>query len=122
MTDYDCLGGREAVEGLVDRFVRRAAADMIIGFFFEGKDLERIIRHETELACLQLGGPSVYTGRSLQAVHKPLKINRGQFRRRLAILRTTLREEGVSEAIVERWIAHNQGEEHHVVIARDCVD
>ena len=122
MTDYDRLGGREAVRGLVDRFVRRAATDMIIGFFFDGKDLEKIIRHETELACLQLGGPSVYTGRSLQAAHKPLKINRGQFRRRLAILRTTLREEGVSEAIVERWVDLNQADEHHVVIDRDCVD
>jgi hemoglobin len=122
MTDYDLLGGREAVKGLVDRFVRRAAEDMIIGFFFDGKDLERIIHHETELACLQLGGASVYTGRNLQAAHTPLKINRGQFRRRLAIMRTTLKEEGVPEAIVERWVALNKAEEHHVVVDRDCVD
>lgn len=122
MTDYDTLGGREAVGVLVDRFVRRAAGDMIIGFFFDGKDLGRIIFHETELACLQLGGPSVYTGKSLASAHKPLKINRGQFRRRLAILRTTLNESGVPAEIVARWVQDNQAEEHKIVINRDCLD
>lgn len=122
MTDYDALGGREAVAVLVERFVHRAAKDMIIGFFFDGKDLGRIVFHETELACLQLGGPSVYTGKSLESAHKPLKINRGQFRRRLAILRTTLIESGVAPEIVARWVRLNQAEEHKVVIDRDCVD
>jgi hemoglobin len=122
MSDFETLGGREAIEGLVERFVRRSASDFIIGFFFEGKDLDRIIRHETELACGFLGGPSTYTGRSLEAVHKPLKINRGHFRRRLAILKTTLTEAGVDEEITARWIAHNQGEEERVVVDRDCVD
>lgn len=122
MSDFDQLGGRAAVEELVELFVRRAAEDFIIGFFFEGKDLERIIRHETELACLHLGGESVYTGRSLASAHKPLKINHGQFRRRLAILRTTLTEAGVDQEIVERWVDSNQAEKAKVVINRDCVD
>jgi len=122
MTDYDALGGHSAVAALMEQFVRRAADDFIIGFFFEGRDLERIILHETELACLHLGGQSRYSGRDLSAVHRPLKINRGQFRRRLAILRTTLTESGVQEEIVERWIAHNQALHDQVVIDRDCVE
>ena len=122
MSDFEALGGREGVYALVERFVRRSASDFIVGFFFEGKDLERIIFHETELACMHLGGPSVYTGRSLESAHKPLKINRGHFRRRLAILRTTLVEAGIDEAIIERWLAINQAEESRVVEDRDCVD
>jgi hemoglobin len=122
MSDFEDLGGRVVVGELVERFVRRAAEDFIIGFFFEGKDLERIIKHETELACMHLGGESEYTGRSLESAHKPLKINHGQFRRRLAILRTTLTEAGVAQEIVERWVACNQAEKAKVVINRDCVD
>jgi hemoglobin len=122
MSDFEDLGGRAAVEELMGRFVRRVAEDFIIGFFFEGKDLERIIKHETELACMHLGGPSEYTGRSLESAHKPLKINHGQFRRRLAILRTTLNDAGVAQEIVERWVGSNQDEKAKVVINRDCVD
>jgi len=122
MSDFEALGGRAGVHAIVETFVRRSASDFIVGFFFEGKDLERIIFHETELACLHLGGPSVYTGRSLEAAHRPLKINRGHFRRRMAILRTTLAEAEVDEAIAKRWLDFNQAEEARVVVDRDCMD
>ena len=122
MTDFETLGGREGVERLVRAFVEASARDFIVGFFFEGKDLERIILHETELAVAHLGGPSRYSGKPLRAAHGPLRINRGHFRRRLAILRTILREEGAPEDIVDRWVEANRALESSVVIDRDCVD
>ena len=122
MTDFEALGGREEVERLVRAFVHASSKDFIVGFFFEGKDLERIILHETEMAVAHLGGPSRYSGRPLRAAHGPLKINRGHFRRRLAILRTILRAEGAPEDIIDRWIESNRGLESSVVIDRDCVD
>ena len=122
MTDFETLGGREGVERLVRAFVEASARDFIVGFFFEGKDLERIILHETELAIAHLGGPSRYSGKPLRAAHGPLRINRGHFRRRLAILRTILREEGAPEDIVDRWVEANRALENSVVIDRDCVD
>ena len=122
MTDFEALGGREEVERLVRAFVHASAKDFIVGFFFEGKDLERIILHETEMAVAHLGGPSRYSGRPLRAAHGPLKINRGHFRRRLAILRTILRAEGAPEDVVDRWVESNRALESSVVIDRDCVD
>ena len=122
MTDFETLGGREEVERLVRAFVHASAEDFIVGFFFEGKDLERIIRHETEMAVAHLGGPSRYSGRPLRTAHGPLKINRGHFRRRLAIMRTILLAEGTAEDIVERWLDANRALEGSVVIDRDCVD
>ena len=122
MTDFEAVGGAERGRSLIEVFVRASASDFIVGFFFEGKDLERIVRHETELACAHLGGPSKYTGKPLRAAHGPLRINRGQFRRRLAILRTTLLAEGVDPEIVERWVGANQALQESVVIDRDCVE
>lgn len=122
MTDFEVLGGREVVERMVRAFVTASADDFIVGFFFEGKDLERIIAHETELAISHLGGPSRYTGKPLRQAHGPLRINRGHFRRRLAILRTILTSEGAPEDIVERWVEANRALESSVVIDRDCVD
>lgn len=120
-SDYERLGGAEGLEVLIRAFLGRVFSDMIIGFVFEGRDHERIVRHEIEHAARLLGGPAAYTGRPLGAAHRPLRINQGQFRRRLALLRTTLREHGVDEAIVQRWIAHDQRLLAVITDGSDCL-
>lgn len=119
-TDYERLGGPTGLHRIMSAFVHRVAADFIIGFLFEGKDLDRVVRHEIEHAAGHLGGPSAYTGRPLPKVHKPLGIHRGHFRRRIAVLRAVLREQGVDEDIIERWVAANQSLMASVTIDTDC--
>ena len=120
-SDYERLGGEARIRGLVTAFCRAVFDDFIIGFRFEGKDHARIIDKETEHACRHLGGPERYTGRPVAGVHQPLKINRGQFLRRLAILRTVLEHEGVAPDIMERWIAHDAALEPAITDGTDCV-
>ena len=120
MSDYEALGGREAIAGHVQAFVDRVFDDFIIGFLFVGRDRSRIVLHEVEHACEHLGGPSAYTGRPIAAVHRPLPINRGHFRRRIALLRTVLRERGVPEEIVQRWLQADRRLEEAVVDGTDC--
>jgi truncated hemoglobin YjbI len=120
LTDWERAGG-EGLREVVAEFVRRMAADFVIGFRFEGKDLDRIAHHEYELATAHLGGPAAYGGRSLPQAHRPMRINRGQFRRRLAILRLVLTERGVPQDVVERWIAHDAALEDVIAEPRDCV-
>ena len=119
-SDYERAGG-ERLREVVAEFVRRMAADFVIGFRFEGKDLDRIAHHEFELAAAHLGGPQAYGGRSLPQAHRPMRINRGQFRRRLAVLRTVLREHDVPEDVIERWIAHDEALIDVIAEPRDCV-
>jgi hemoglobin len=121
MTDYERLGGEQALQSLVRTFVSRMAGDFVIGFRFIGKDLDRIAFHEAELAAAHLGGPQAYHGRSLSAVHQPMRLNRGQFDRRLAILATVLREHQVPEDILERWIAHDRALLPAIATTEDCV-
>lgn len=123
MTDgaaLDALGGRAGVDRLVRAFVHRFADDFIIGYLFEGRDLDRIIAHETEHALQHLGAEVVYTGRPLAAVHRPLRINAGHFRRRLAILRTVLAEHGVPDAVIDRWIEADRRLMAAIVDGTDC--
>jgi hemoglobin len=122
LTDYERVGGEGAVKDVVRAFVDRMAADFVIGFRFQGRDLDRITFHEVEHASALLGGPSLYTGRSLGQVHEPLRINRGQFRRRIAILRTVLAEHHVPPEVVDRWVAHDLELEPVVASPRDCLD
>lgn len=121
MTDYDRLGGDERLGPLVRAFVDRMAGDFVIGFRFEGKDLDRIAFHEAQLAAAHLGGPRAYSGRSIGEVHLPMRINRGQFRRRLAVLKTVLHENAVPEDLIERWIAHDAALEPVIADPTDCV-
>ena len=120
-SDVDTLGGEERLRAVVEVFVDRVFSDPIIGFFFEGRDRARIAQHEFELAAAHLGSRRRYAGRPIPAVHQPLRINRGQFRRRLAILRSTLRDQGVPDGIADRWIEHDSKLESAVTIDRDCL-
>jgi len=121
MTDYERIGGRAGLETLIGAFIDRVFDDFIIGFLFIGKDRARIVRHEMEHASAHLGGPSTYSGRPIPAVHRPLRINAGHFRRRLAILRTVLSDHGVDADIIERWVASNQRLESSITDGTDCL-
>ena len=118
---FERVGGPEAVREVIQAFVAEMADDFVIGFLFQGRDLQRVVTHEVEHATRLLGGPSAYTGRPLAAVHGPLRINRGHFRRRLALLRSLLRRRGVEEEVISRWIDHDLRLEPVITDGLDCV-
>jgi hemoglobin len=120
-SDFERLGGEAGLRALVQAFVDRVFSDTIIGFHFAGKDKDRIVEKEIEHARLHLGGGGAYTGREIGAVHQPLKINLGQFRRRLAILRKVLDDAGVEPEVRDRWIAHNQALIDRITSGADCL-
>lgn len=120
-TDLERLGGESAVHAHVKAIVEAFFDDMIIGFQFVGRSRERIMTHESELALRHLGASSTYTGRPIARVHGRLRINRGQFRRRLAIVQTVLADRGVPADIIERWVAHDRALESQIVDGTDCV-
>ncbi|MFT7521424.1 MAG: hemoglobin [Kiritimatiellia bacterium] len=121
MTDYELIGGDVVLERVVRQFVRRFVDDMIIGYLFVGRDYERIVKHEVEHAAGLLGGPSAYSGRPLTTVHRPLRINKGHFRRRLALVRLILRKNSVDEGIIERWIEADERLIDSITTGQDCL-
>jgi hemoglobin len=121
VTDFDRVGGESAVRQVVDRFVDRMAADSVVGFFFDGKDLFRLKAHEYEHAAGALGAAVAYTGRPIAPLHRPLRINAGQFRRRLALLRQEIDRAGIPEDVRERWLAEQRRMQHAITDGTDCV-
>ena len=120
MTDFERIG-EDRLRAVMQDFVGRISQDMVIGFFFANKDLARIADKEFELASTHLGGPHAYTGRPLGRAHGPHRINNGHFRRRLAFLATVLRDHGVDEDIIERWMAHDERMLKLITDGTDCV-
>ena len=122
-TDYERLGGAEGLVRIFESFLDTVMDDFIIGFFFVGKDRQRLLAREVEHASGHLGGPDTDTGRPLDRVHKPLPIDRGHFRCRLALMRKALVAHDVDEDIIERWIEHEASLIDRVVGRDvDCVD
>jgi hemoglobin len=102
---YEMLGGEPALRKVVDRFVDRMFGDMMIGYLFRSVRRERIKDKEFEHAAEHLGAGIVYTGKPLDAAHRPHAIRGGQFMRRLEILKTTLDELEVPAPVKAHWIA-----------------
>jgi hemoglobin len=113
---FDELGGEPVLRRIIDRFVERLFGDLMIGFFFQRADRARIQEKEYEFAAAHLGAPVAYTGRPLEAAHRPHRIFDGQFQRRLTILRETLEEFGVSERVREHFLAHTLSLRERIVV------
>jgi truncated hemoglobin YjbI len=120
MTAFERAGGEDVVRAIVTRFVDRQFDDRIIGFFFAGKDRAAVAAHEYEHAAASLGAPVVYTGRPIPALHRPLRINGGQFRRRLALLKQEIERAGVPADVAEQWLEGQRRMERMITDGTDC--
>jgi truncated hemoglobin YjbI len=118
--DFERVGGEAVVRAVVERFVRRMAGDFVIGFFFAGRDLDRLITHEYEHAAIALGAAVPYTGRPIVPIHRALPINAGHFRRRLALLRQEIDAAGIPGEVRDRWLAHQAALQATLTDGTDC--
>ncbi len=107
-TLFDQLGGEARLREITDVFIDRVFEDRMIGFFFRGTDKRRIKEMEYQLTAAFLGAQVEYRGRSLSEAHAKHPIMGGQFARRLQILRETLEDFAVPQAIQNAWIAHTE--------------
>lgn len=105
-TPFELIGGEPGLRPLVDRFVDRVFADVMIGFLFRNADKARVAAKELELAARHLGADLPYTGRPLREAHAPHPITGGHFDRRKKILEEVLLEAGVPAVVRETWLDH----------------
>jgi hemoglobin len=95
------------VRAVLDDFYERVFADRMIGFFFKGRDKQRLVDTEVSLTLEALGEPGVsYVGRDLRAVHKPLKVMGGHFDRRAQLLKETLKDHAFPPDFARAWLDH----------------
>jgi hemoglobin len=105
---FDLIGG-DALRAVISDFYDRLFPDVMIGFMFEGKNKQQLIQREFEFTAGFLGAPNIaYTGRPIRAAHAQHTIFGGHFERRLQILRETLADHQVPEAVQKAWIEHTQ--------------
>jgi hemoglobin len=73
------LGGRAAVEAVVDDFLGRVARDQTINSGFAVSHVPRVRQRLVELICAGTGGPCTYSGRDMEKAHAGQGITNSQF-------------------------------------------
>lgn len=101
-TDYELIGGEEAVEALVDRLCQLLQEDDQLVDLLGGTDTRQLRRHQALLVSSALGGPEYADGRTLARAHRRRRIGRDAYRKVTSYVVQTLVEIGAKPAIIGR--------------------
>ena len=104
-TLYEELGSEARVIEIVQALYQVFAQDPMIGFFFAGKDLAVIARHQSQFILRAMGARSSYAGKPPAHAHDQLPpILAGHFDRRITLLGEVLPKLGLSAVATKTWI------------------
>lgn len=90
-------GGFTSVGSIVLSFYEKVLDTDELQHYFDGIDMERLVRHQTDFLCMVLGGPASYSGRDLRSAHERLRIIEEDFYTVADLLEETLEEAGVED-------------------------
>ncbi|MBS1958408.1 MAG: hypothetical protein JST80_02960 [Bdellovibrionales bacterium] len=103
-------GGPDKIRSLLFLFYDRMSKDIIIGYFFDGKDLKHIAEMQAQFILNAGNFIPKFEGKGPATAHLDLPpIYRGHFDRRLLILRDILTENNVPSTAIDAWIAFEEG-------------
>ncbi len=94
---YDRLGGKPAIEAVVDTFLGNVAKDARINHFFAGADVPALRGHLVDQVCAAAGGPCTYKGRDMKTVHTGMRVDDAAFGALVEDLVAALKKHGVPE-------------------------
>ncbi len=117
------IGGREVIERVHRRFYTVIFDDEWLGRFFFGKNLEALVKKQTDFLVACFGGPNEYRGETPAIAHMHMFITDEMLDLRESLLRQAIRDEGLSESIIERWMKVEEGFRDAIVKkgADECV-
>jgi hemoglobin len=78
-TLYERLGGRDAVEAVVDEFYDRVLADPQLAPYFADVDMDQQRAHQTAFISAVAGGPAEYDGDDMREAHDHLDLSASDF-------------------------------------------
>lgn len=76
---YERLGGKPAIQAVVDDFIGNVAADKRINGFFANTDIPRLNAMLVNQICEASGGPCKYEGRGMKAAHAGMGVTGAHF-------------------------------------------
>lgn len=95
-SEYDEIGGREAVEAVVEDFYALVLDDDRLAEYFEGYDMEKLYAHQVQFISAVADGPVQYSGADMREAHAHMDIGQSDFDAVAAYLERALSRNGVS--------------------------
>jgi hemoglobin len=95
-TLFERLGRRDGLAAVVADLYDRILGDDELAHFFHGVAVDTVQRHQLDLVTTAVGGPSVFTGRSLHEAHAGLDIQPRHVELVIAHLDAALAHSGVA--------------------------
>lgn len=97
--------GESKIRSILDQFYKEMSQDIIVGFFFDGKDLNHIAHQQHQFLLRAFGARDSYSGLPpSDAHHKLAPILAGHFDRRLILLKEVLQKNQVDEELIKTWL------------------
>ena len=87
---YERLGEHEGIRAVVDDFYDRLRADEDLGPFFEGADMEKLRRTQTDFLCEAAGGPETYDAEPVREAHLHVPFTPAHIQRAVELLEQSL--------------------------------
>jgi truncated hemoglobin YjbI len=109
--------GETRLRSIVRGFYDRMKDDLLIGFFFDGKDLDAIARGQSDFLMRAMGLALSYSGKAPADAHDDIApILAGHFDRRLTLLDEHLTAEGLSEEERRVWVGFENAFRSAIVV------
>ncbi len=112
---FDEVGGLATLERVHKIFYDKVYVHPWMGQFFEGHDQTAIEGRQTSFMMEKMGGPKEYMGKPLAMSHRQMYITEELFQVRKALLTDSLREFGLSEELIPRWLKIDSAFKKHIV-------
>jgi hemoglobin len=100
MSEASVAADAESVGRGVTLFMQRMTDDPLLSWAFAGIDRDAVQRHAFAFVIAALGGPDLYIGRDMRAVHATFQLENRHFDAAVVHLVEALREAGIAESVI----------------------
>ena len=102
---YQKLGGKAAIDAVVDAFYVKVLADDRVKHFFDDVSMDKQRRKQKEFLSFAFGGPLPWTGKDMRKAHEGMKLTEEHFNAIAENLVSTLKDFKVKQELIDQVVA-----------------
>ena len=102
---YQKLGGKAAIDAVVDAFYVKVLADKRVKDFFADVSMDKQRRKQKEFLSFAFGGPLPWTGKDMRKAHEGMGLTEEHFNAIAENLVSTLKDFKVKQELIDQVVA-----------------
>ena len=111
---YRQFGGKEGIDHVIDDFYDRMLEDPRTKSYFDGASIPHIEKMLNQQFCALMGGPCVYTGRSMKRAHEGLGIDGKAFAAGIEDLKLAMAKNHIPADAQKKFLAKVMSMAHDI--------